>query len=228
MSDAILEPRWRRSEAGPKTDRRSRKTRAALTDALFDLLGEKPLKSISVTELTRLADVNRATFYVHYRDVFDMFDQVKEELLVICGELVDAHAGEIEANAYEGLLGDIFAYFAENENVYSIVAGQNADGGLLGEMIDTVHRHCMAAARPLERVAGSGGEEAQALVDRPALSNALCAYQFIYIAGGVVSVLRRWIEGGRTEPVETMVAAAVSFIGLEQDAVLRKNLRLAG
>ena len=51
-------------------DRRSRRTRNALTTALMALLKERPLKSITVTELAELADVNRATFYVHFQDVY--------------------------------------------------------------------------------------------------------------------------------------------------------------
>ncbi|KAA8821138.1 hypothetical protein [Bifidobacterium vespertilionis] len=43
-------------------DRRSRRTRAMLQNALVKLLETKPLNKISVMELTRLADVNRATF----------------------------------------------------------------------------------------------------------------------------------------------------------------------
>lgn len=61
------------------------------------LLKERPLKSITVTELAELADVNRATFYVHFQDVYDMFDQVKEEFCNICRELVDAHGEELAA-----------------------------------------------------------------------------------------------------------------------------------
>ena len=89
-------------------DRRSRRTRNALTTALMALLKERPLKSITVTELAELADVNRATFYVHFQDVYDMFDQVKEEFCNICRELVDAHGEELARNENRPFLEDIF------------------------------------------------------------------------------------------------------------------------
>ena len=73
------------------------------------LLKERPLKSITVTELAELADVNRATFYVHFQDVYDMFDQVKEEFCNICRELVDAHGEELARNENRPLLEDIFS-----------------------------------------------------------------------------------------------------------------------
>ena len=50
------------------TDRRVRKTKKQLRLALMELLAEKSAKSISVRELTERADINRGTFYIHYRD----------------------------------------------------------------------------------------------------------------------------------------------------------------
>ena len=46
-----------------KDDRRVRRTRAQLRRALTELLQEKSIDSLSVTELTSRADVNRGTFY---------------------------------------------------------------------------------------------------------------------------------------------------------------------
>ena len=58
-------------------DRRVRRTKAMLRAALTELLKTKPVNEISVTELTRLADVNRGTFYGHYKDIFDMVEQLE-------------------------------------------------------------------------------------------------------------------------------------------------------
>ena len=58
-------------------DRRIRRTKAQLCAALNQLLAEKPPEEITVTELTRLADVNRGTFYSHYKDVPDMVEQME-------------------------------------------------------------------------------------------------------------------------------------------------------
>ncbi|MEO1164084.1 MAG: TetR/AcrR family transcriptional regulator [Chloroflexota bacterium] len=55
-------------------DRRIRRTRKALQDALIDLLHEKSLENIDIQEITELADTARVTFYRHYG--------TKEELLI--------------------------------------------------------------------------------------------------------------------------------------------------
>ena len=116
------------------------------------LLKERPLKSITVTQLAELADVNRATFYVHFQDVYDMFDQVKEEFCNICRELVDAHGEELARNENRPFLEDIFSYFETNEDAFAIVFGDNADGAFLGDVIDVVRASCITAVAPPEAV----------------------------------------------------------------------------
>ena len=62
------------------TDRRVRKTKKQLRLALMELLVEKSAKSISVRELAERADINRGTFYIHYRDVGDLLQRLEDEM----------------------------------------------------------------------------------------------------------------------------------------------------
>ena len=56
-------------------DRRVRKTRRQLRECLITLLKEKKVQDITVRELTDMADLNRGTFYLHYKDVFDLLEK---------------------------------------------------------------------------------------------------------------------------------------------------------
>ena len=60
-------------------DRRVKRTKKLLRDSLFSLLQEKSINEITVTELTDVADINRATFYFYYTDIFDMLNQIQDE-----------------------------------------------------------------------------------------------------------------------------------------------------
>lgn len=57
-------------------DARYRKAEERIQNALCSLLSTKPLADISVSELARSANVSRATFYSHYGNVGDVFDQL--------------------------------------------------------------------------------------------------------------------------------------------------------
>lgn len=57
-----------------KVDRRIRRSRRALADALLYLVTQKQFSEISILDITEQADMNRSTFYLHF--------QSKEELLL--------------------------------------------------------------------------------------------------------------------------------------------------
>lgn len=52
------------------------RSRKLINDALADLLQEKPLDKITVTDVVTKADINRGTFYAHYRDIPDVVDHL--------------------------------------------------------------------------------------------------------------------------------------------------------
>lgn len=62
------------------TDRRERKSKAALKNALIELMQQKSTAKITVTEICVLADVNRSTFYVHYGSVEQLLCDIHEDL----------------------------------------------------------------------------------------------------------------------------------------------------
>ncbi|NJO84769.1 MAG: TetR/AcrR family transcriptional regulator [Blastochloris sp.] len=55
-----------------RIDRRRQRTRAQLLDSLIALLQEKPYDQITIQDITDQADINRATFYLHYKDKDDL------------------------------------------------------------------------------------------------------------------------------------------------------------
>ena len=65
---------------GLKEDRRVKKTKTQLLLGLTNLMQKKKIKDITVRELTDLVDINRGTFYLHYKDIYDMVDQIEDQL----------------------------------------------------------------------------------------------------------------------------------------------------
>ena len=63
-----------------KNNRRVRFTRSALREALIDLILEKPLVSITVKDICARADINRSTFYLHFKDVTDILRTTEDEI----------------------------------------------------------------------------------------------------------------------------------------------------
>lgn len=63
-----------------KIDRRTAYTRMVIRDALYNLLETKHLSQITVKEICEEADINRATFYRNYVDIYDLYEKLEEEL----------------------------------------------------------------------------------------------------------------------------------------------------
>ena len=62
-------------------DRRVVRTRQQLREALTELLKTKSVQDITVCELADKVDISRGTFYLHYKNVFDMLEKIEQESL---------------------------------------------------------------------------------------------------------------------------------------------------
>lgn len=62
-------------------DLRQKKTLRAIAESFYELRKQKKLETITVTELCRLAEISKATFYLHYRDIFDLSEKLQQEIV---------------------------------------------------------------------------------------------------------------------------------------------------
>ena len=108
-------------------DRRVRKTRTTLRACLGKLLRTKKIQDISVRELADMADINRGTFYLHYRDVYDLLSQIESEVLKQFSELLDQHASLSLSDDPRPLLCDLFQLIRDNADLTRCLIGPNGD-----------------------------------------------------------------------------------------------------
>ena len=62
-------------------NRKTRYTKQVLREAFIELLRKKPLEKITVTRICEIADVSRGTFYLHYRNPYDLLESMENEFL---------------------------------------------------------------------------------------------------------------------------------------------------
>ncbi len=62
-------------------DRRIRRSKKALKETLIALMRQRDFKDISITELVRGADLNRGTFYKHYKDTEALLAETVEDAM---------------------------------------------------------------------------------------------------------------------------------------------------
>lgn len=62
-----------------KQDLRVVKTKRAIKEAFLSLITEKPVQKITVTELSSKAEISKGTFYLHYVDIFNLYNELVDE-----------------------------------------------------------------------------------------------------------------------------------------------------
>lgn len=72
-------------------DRRVRKTKKAIQDVFCELVKEKKLNEITIKELCAKADINKSTFYLHYRDIYDLADTIQGILIQDVCVIIDEY-----------------------------------------------------------------------------------------------------------------------------------------
>jgi AcrR family transcriptional regulator len=116
----------------PEQDRRVRRTKRILHEALIALILEKGYERITVQDVLDRADVGRSTFYAHFRDkealLLTSFDGVRDELR---RDFDAGDPGQPADPARPAAL--LFAHAHRNRRVYQAICGRQ--GG------SVVHRH---------------------------------------------------------------------------------------
>lgn len=103
-------------------DRRVKKTKKALHNALAEILSEKEIHCISIRELTDKADIHRATFYVHYKDIYDLYEQIENTVIAELSEIIKHDP----LHSYDDIIKSLITYFYDNSTITHMLLTKNA------------------------------------------------------------------------------------------------------
>jgi AcrR family transcriptional regulator len=131
-------------------DRRVRRTKAALQQAMVDLVVEQGYESISIDALAARADVTRATFYAHYPSKATLLTAVVDRFAdEVIAALATTDGAQVPAVRLELLLERARG----SRNVLSIIVRGEGDGAPLRRFTERVEEVIASdlAARVAER-----------------------------------------------------------------------------
>ncbi len=173
-------------------DRRVRKTRNMLRKGLSQLLREKPAKDITVRELSTLVDINRGTFYLHYRDIYDMVEQIENEMFEEFQRIIDTHKSSRLMREPLPTLLDVFRYLADNADMCAVLLGKHGDAAFVERLKSLIRDKCAAEWKK------------SAVVD----NEAFVEYRIVFYITGCVGIFERWLNSGMKETPEDMARLA--------------------
>ena len=114
-----------------KVDRRVIKTRRQLKKGLAALMKEKSVNQITVKELVEEVDINRSTFYLHFKDIQDLLREIEENMEAQIKRAIEEHpivSGNENAFYF---IEDMFRVLDEEREISKALIGPNGDMGFI-------------------------------------------------------------------------------------------------
>ncbi len=177
-------------------DRRARRTRRQLKEALFALILEKGYDAVTIEDITERADLGRTTFYLHYKDKEDLLIESIENIANDLIALLPPPAWNVsEPPATDGRVMDAilitFQHAAENAQFYRVI--------LRGEGASQANRRIHAIIR--QKATELVGERMKDGTLHPLVPMDVFAN---YFAGSLMAIITWWLETDTPYPPEEM------------------------
>lgn len=161
--------------AGIKGNRRVLYTQKVIKESLLELLKEKDIHKVTVTDICKKADINRGTFYSHYKDAYDLLDSMENEFFDTAYNFVKGHD--------EGALLKVLNLIKENKDLCKIIFCIQMDPKILNRIFliaDKIDLKSMVK------------DEDKVYTD----------YLIKCSVGGIIAIIQNWLEGGLKEEPE--------------------------
>ena len=185
-------------EESKKEDRRVRRTKKILTQALMQLMQEKQVKEITVRELTDLADMNRGTFYLYYRDIYDMLEKLEDGMFEALDSIAALHETDAARQETKPILLDVFHFIEENQEIVRVLLSPHGDMKFLHRLYEVIREKCLTVF-PFAAAADNQNE-------------ADFDYRFNFVIYGAAGLIRAWVNRNCKEPAVQMAELADTLI----------------
>lgn len=184
-----------------KTDLRVLKTKDALHAGLVALLETKPLEKITITELCQQAKINRGTFYLHYQEINDVFEEYFREIIADLAKSYEEpyrHVSVLKTSELDPSTIRIFHHIKNYESFYTIVLSKRVPllyYYLLFDEVRTLFLNDHATSW-----------------NQPEIQRDLyCAYQ----ANAIIGMILHWYQHGFEASAQEMNEQLVKIINLK-------------
>lgn len=179
-------------------DVRTRYTRSMIQSSFVKLLKEKPIDKITVKEICDSAQINRSTFYKHYRDIYDVQEKIEDELREAAVEMIK----NIQKTGIKEAFSQAIGAIRDNLDFYLAVFLQKNTSDLVKFLLEDYFKEL--------------NEESD--ISLPDVSKENRDYILHYISWGCAGIINCWIKNGMkdsndsvAELIEKLIENAVEF-----------------
>ena len=158
-----------------KNNSRRSESRERIGRVFVELLQSRELNQITVSDICKKADLNRSTFYANYLDVYDLADQIRQELE---NEFSDLFSGYDPGAERTGALR-MFTHIRENQLFYKTYFKLCYD-----------EKHMINVYDPQQAAQAFDGQNLK--------------YHIEFFRNGLNAIIKMWLRDGCRETPEEM------------------------
>lgn len=190
--------------AQQKENRRVRYTRMALRESLLSLLQQYPISKITVSRICDQADVNRSTFYLYYKDAYDLLDQIETELYE---QIVSALEGTAAVLPNEDIFQRLYEIIYKNRDLCRVIFGEHGNKAFLRKVGKINHEHMMREWRKLFKN----------------LDETTLAYMHTFSAFTNIGIMKQWVASDFHETPAQLAAMVSKLLNHGISAYINKR-----
>lgn len=160
-----------------KTDRRIEKTKQAMRHAFVELLKRKPYNAITISELTREADIDRRTFYLHYKCIEDLVSEMQQ----IARDMIAEQLKNCENVQLDTLFDGLTNVVRDKMDFYRVIFTEPSCSAFFEDGVAAI-KYCILASNPDSTLTDQQKE-----------------YYTEYIANGIMGLYAYWFRQDNPE-----------------------------
>lgn len=174
-------------------------TRKNLIDSFWKIYQTKSIERISVREITDMAGYNRGTFYLYFRDIYDVLDSVESDVINMMNAEIERYRAIFKSTGFEPTVEEITSAAIDIcqkcEFKPLILLSDRGDSGFERKLRETMYKDLS------EKVDGITG-----------IDECTKEYTVSFFISGVIGVLKKWYNEGMVIPVEQHLAAVCNVL----------------
>lgn len=182
---------------------KNRRTKQSIQDAFLHTLTIKPFDAITIGDITKVANINRGTFYLHYLDKYDLLNRIEEQLFVDLGNYIDQLQTHYLAQPFfeieqEALAHALFAFIEKHAQMLKTLLSENGRAGFHLRFKDAFSK-----------------KVSQNLEVHHSYYNQLnvpSAYFLSFITSAFLGLIEQWIQNGLDKTPEEMTTIYLNII----------------
>jgi len=169
-----------------KMDLRVIKTKNSIYNALVMLLKNKAFEEIKVSDICKMALINRSTFYAHFEDKYELFSSFIEDLKNSFAEEIKKIEGDLSSREYYlEIIRTFLNHIEGKEDLYKAIMINNRNSIIMDMIRETIN---IDIKRRVNK-------------DVDGVPADIISYFYL---GAVVNVGAEWINGGKKYSKEEM------------------------